>query len=61
MPSPKPVQPGTRRIVQGHPTYTEPDLNKEGQDGAPKPEDGTTRDGGVSLPQRTGKGPDLKP
>jgi hypothetical protein len=30
-----------KTITQGHPTYDEPDQNKGGQDGAPKP-DGRT-------------------
>jgi hypothetical protein len=33
-----PEQPGTVRIVQGHPTGSDPSLNKGGEDGSPKPD-----------------------
>ncbi len=33
-----------KTITQGHPTYHEPDDNKGGQDGAPKPDGRTRRD-----------------
>ncbi|HEY2752205.1 hypothetical protein [Phenylobacterium sp.] len=37
-PAPDPVAGPTVRIVQGHPTGFEPDVNKGGQNGAPKPD-----------------------
>jgi hypothetical protein len=33
-----------KTITQGHPTYHEPDDNKGGQDGAPKPDGRSRRD-----------------
>jgi hypothetical protein len=37
-PAPAPAAGRTVRIVQGHPTGFEPDVNKGGQSGAPKPD-----------------------
>ena len=40
----------SRTITQGHPTYHEPDDNKGGQDGAPKPDGRTPRDPATPPP-----------
>jgi hypothetical protein len=55
-----PQPPGTTRIVQGHPTGSEPSINKGGQNGSPKP-DGRSAQADDTLPAGgadAGAGPD---
>ena len=46
------TDPATKTITQGYPTYDEPDENKGGQEGAPKPDGRTPQDAAEAPPAK---------